>query len=579
MPWGETLEYEFESDSIIVVFNKKTTRQLNDYEADDFDEVNAVEVDDLTKYSVEKYKGIAMSSSSDLDFNQTLEVKIESDGKEDVLEAISKLEDREDILYVQPNYIYTMCAVPNDSRINEQWAIDRIQLPLAWDIETGSSDLKVGVIDSGINAAHEDLKNVVDRNFSKSFVAGFNALKDDEFGHGTHVAGIIGAQGNNGKGVTGVCWNVNLVSLRVYGDENKADTSRVVNAINYAKEIGIKLLNYSSSPTTNDLALYKCLENYNGLFICAAGNRGIDIDSSNLQVFPACYNLDNIITVAATGYAAVSLGKEDYLCGMGHFSNYGKESVDLAAPGINILSTKGSRYIGESGTSMAAPYVTGVAALILSKYPDIPLNIVKSAILDNVDYVPELSGKIKTGGRLNAYKALSSLANKKFTLEYDCLDADGKGTSEVISFGVPHTLKKMEYDDAYLFSGWYVRCGSYALYTNGKDTKWELDSSCPLGYQMAVLEDGETVTVYSAPSDKTIRLISEWDDLILGDVDKDTEVTIFDATEIQRYIAKITQLDASQKEMADVDKDGEITIYDATAIQKYLAGIITEFYY
>ena len=211
------------------------------------------------------------------DFHQIVEIKLEDTSKQGVLDAIHKLEQRDDVLVAEPNYIIerdSSVIVPNDTYIDEQWAIEKIDLPSAWNITTGSLDVNVGVIDSGIKAAHSDLNANIDSSLSKSFVD--DSPLTDEAGHGTHVAGIIGAVGNNNRGVSGACWNVNLISLKIFDSTGNGSAGDLAKAINYAQENNIKILNFSGSFYGDKDYKYYCeslkeaINNYDGLFISYA---------------------------------------------------------------------------------------------------------------------------------------------------------------------------------------------------------------------------------------------------------------------------------------------------------------------
>lgn len=227
----------------------------------------------------------------------------------------------------------------------------------------------------------------------------------DPNGHGTHVAGIIGACGNNNKGVTGTCWNVKLASLRVINKGGYGYISYFMQALDFANRNNIKIVNcslrwwldntYFDTTTTE---LNAAIEDYGGLIVCAAGNEYTNTDSDN-TVYLANSDANNIIAVGNSD--ANDLKASD--------SNYGTKTVDLFAPGENIYSTlTGGGYGCKSGTSMAAPFVTGVAALMLSYNPTLTATEIKNIILNNVDTSSSLSGLCVTGGRLNAYKALSN---------------------------------------------------------------------------------------------------------------------------------------------------------------------------
>lgn len=327
------------------------------------------------------------------------------------------------------------CMSPDDPyyEVNLQWAFEKMDLPDAWDITTGSGTIRVGVIDSGVDVSHEDLKNRINEDLSESFVAGVSPL-EDPLGHGTHVAGIIGAQADNAKGVAGVCWNVEIVSLRVSGNDNIPDMDAVIAAIESAESKGIHILNISL--TTNITAYYTDLYNaiaaFDGLVVCAAGNalsaNDNSVNNDSNPIYPANIPLNNVISVGASTHTDA----------MWSYSHYGATTVDLFAPGSSIMNcypteacedgncnTGTHNAIGYhtlTGTSMAAPHVTGVAALLLSIHPELTAAELKQAILSSVDIVYDEDGDsvfgnlCVSGGRLNAYKALTSASVHNFSL-------------------------------------------------------------------------------------------------------------------------------------------------------------------
>jgi len=309
-----------------------------------------------------------------------------------------------------------------------------IQAEQAWDIHTGNSDVIIAVIDTGVDYDHPDLKHNMWKNIGE--IAG-NGIDDDnngfiddiygydfanskgepvdDNGHGSHVAGIIAASGDNDKGITGVNWSGKIMALKVT-QFHSLTTANVISAIEYAKLMGAKIINASWHIDADDhpKALYDAIQiakDAGILFVTAAGNKSRNIDSDNafacLQC-PASYDLDNIISVASTN-------ENDELSPR---SNFGPISVDIAAPGTNIYSTiPQEKYTRFSGTSMAAPYVTGVASLLWSLNPNLTYREVKGIILSNVDPIDVLKEKTVSGGRLNAYKALqntgSTVATRK----------------------------------------------------------------------------------------------------------------------------------------------------------------------
>ncbi len=315
------------------------------------------------------------------------------------------------IYYPSLNYSFTNS---NDSYFSDQWAIQKVELDKAWDIYTGSSNVTVGVIDSGIDVSHYDLSNNIDTTLSTSLNPDLLSGLDDNNGHGTHVAGIIGALGNNGYGICGSCWDVNIASLRVastYGT-GPSETA-LLNSFEYAENNQIQFLNISlgkyAFPFSDIDYFSNAFSSYNGLSICAAGNgneleqeQGINLDdnSFNAKFYPACFLGPNIISVGASNKTDGKYGD----------SNYGRFSVDLFAPGEDIKSTfPNNNFVSYSGTSMATPLVTGTAALLKSIDPSLTLFQIKSAILNNVDVVDSLYNLCLSHGRLNAYQAALSI--------------------------------------------------------------------------------------------------------------------------------------------------------------------------
>lgn len=248
----------------------------------------------------------------------------------------------------------------------------------------------------------------------------------DTVGHGTHVAGIIGANGSFSE-LSGVCKQVTLVSLRVFKNENgkgKGKGEWVANAINYAQSKGIGILNFSGSGPADSLE-QAALGNYGGILVTSAGNDGVNIDSNKTNYYPAAYTNSNVIAVAAS----------DYSNDLVSWSNYGSTSVDLAAPGEGIASTyTGGTGADRSGTSMAAPFVTGTVALLKVYYPNLTNTQIRACILSGVKQASGLSGKVATGGVLNAANAfkialgLSTSAHKLISGDFN-----GDGYDDVVS--------------------------------------------------------------------------------------------------------------------------------------------------
>jgi subtilisin family serine protease len=476
--------------------------------------------------------------------------------------------------YVEPNMVVTSSSVPNDPLFGQQWALQNtgqtvlgvagragadISATGAWNFTTGSTNVVVGVIDTGINYTHPDVANQIwinqaeiptlpaapsnptgksrlanlqdfdgdglitlyDLNYTPdgvsypnqgpgkimaadggqvitaadilrpmdtvtingqlfdlgtggwayqgntqdgdtahpndfigwNFVTNTNNPMDDN-GHGTHVSGIIGAQGNNGVGVAGVNWSIQEMPLKFLDGSGFGSTANAILALNFAVEkhnegTNIKVTNNSYGGGLFGFSIFdqaqedaiKATGDAGMLFVAAAGNDFVGHNNDTNPTYPATYKLPNIISVAATD-------SRDQLAS---FSNFGRTSVDLGAPGVNILSTipQGLRGFGStsglpdgyaflSGTSMASPQVAGVAALLWSLHPDASFTDVKNAILVGVDSIPALANVTKTGGRLDALKALLQFASGPAVIaSTPSGDLTGSVSSVRLTFSVP----------------------------------------------------------------------------------------------------------------------------------------------
>jgi subtilisin family serine protease len=326
--------------------------------------------------------------------------------------------------FAEPNYLYHLAATPNDPLFPRLWGLHQasdadIDALEAWALTTGSPDVVAAVIDTGVAFGHADLapnmwtnrreiagngvdddgNGRIDDLHGWDFVAGDGAPLDEN-GHGTHVAGTIGARGNDGFGVTGVNWRVQMMALRA-GDAGGAFSSRAVaDSISYACANGARVVNGSfggagiSLAVTNAMRSAACART---LFVFASGNDGANNDVT--ASFPCNADVASIVCVAATTASD----------GLASYSNYGARNVDLAAPGSTILSTWTTGYAWASGTSMAAPHVAGVAALMLARNDTLTPLALRATILSTVDSVPSLAGLVATGGRLNAASAVAGV--------------------------------------------------------------------------------------------------------------------------------------------------------------------------
>jgi subtilisin family serine protease len=323
----------------------------------------------------------------------------------------------------------------SDPAIQKNWGLmgtngaSDIRASRAWEITQGSKDVVVAIIDTGIDAHHVDLKHNLWNNPGESGldsrgrdkatngvdddgngfiddVHGWNFVTQtsdltDHHGHGTHVAGIIGAEGGNGVGISGVCPHVSLMVLKYYDPKAHANDNlaNTIKAIHYAVRMGANVINYSGGGTDYSREEHDAVREARDkgiLFVAAAGNERSNSDISHY--YPADYDLDNIISVTAINPDAEVLSS----------SNYGASSVHIAAPGEGIFSTlPGGKYGLMTGTSQATAFVTGVAALIMANNHNFDYHQVRKQILSTADEIPNLRNKNKTSGKLNSWAALA----------------------------------------------------------------------------------------------------------------------------------------------------------------------------
>ncbi len=346
-------------------------------------------------------------------------------------QTISLLALDPNVEYAEPNYMLTAADIPNDPRFADLYGLNNsgqtggvvdadIDAPEAWDLQTGA-DTVIAVIDTGVDYNHNDLAANIWRNAGEiannridddgngyiddirgwDFANNDNDPVDDN-NHGTHVSGTIAALGNNAIGVTGINWSARIMPVKFMTAAGAGGVAAAVGAIQYAVRNGAKVINASWGGAGFSNAMFNAIAAANNagvLFVAAAGNNGANTD--NRPSYPADYDLANVLSVAAT----------DSSDRLATFSNFGVNSVDLGAPGVGIVSTiRNNAYAAYSGTSMAAPHVTGVAGLVLAANPELSVTELRTAILSTTDALPALAGRTVTGGRLNAFNAVSSVA-------------------------------------------------------------------------------------------------------------------------------------------------------------------------
>jgi parallel beta-helix repeat protein len=367
-----------------------------------------------------------------------------------VTNAIAMYQEEPGVLFAEPDYSVEAVEIPNDSLFDRHWGLENtgavingdpgiadvdISAADTWTLWTGDPTFRVAVIDSGIDLSHPDIASNIWTNPHETpddgidndgngwvddvhgFDTSFGNLRDD-LGHGTHIAGIIAAVGNNGIGVTGVNWRASIVTLKFIGSDGTGYISDAITALEYVIDTGIRVSNNSwGCYGCYSQALYDAIAvagSRGHLFVAASGNGifGLGVDTDRYPHYPSAFDLPNIVSVAAID----NDGRK------AKFSNYGATTVDFAAPGVEIISTMpGDRYLYRSGTSMAAAYATGAAALALSRRPELTVSSVIARLRATAKRLPELSDRMLTPGIVNAAAA-----------DGDC---NGNGVSDEIDIG------------------------------------------------------------------------------------------------------------------------------------------------
>jgi subtilisin family serine protease len=362
-------------------------------------------------------------------------------------EAIARYRADPDVEYAEPNYVLRAMLTPNEpTYINLLWGLNNtaqfpggtpgadIKAPLAWDFTTGSAGVVVMVIDSGVEYTHQDLaanmwvnpgeipgngidddgNGYVDDVFGIDVVNGDTDPTDD-FGHGTHVAGTLGAVGNNSLGVVGVNWNVKILPCKILDSLGEGTVADAVTCLEYARDLKARGVNivatnnsYGGAGAFSQTMADAIDAQRDILFVAAAGNTElVGNDNDRVPFYPAGFDLPNVISVAAT----------DHTDAKANFSHFGRRSVHIGAPGVNIWSTLNfNQYTNANGTSMAAPHVAGVAALLKAQTPARDWRQIKNLILSGGDPKPSMTGTTVSGRRVNAFNAVSCANRALFSV-------------------------------------------------------------------------------------------------------------------------------------------------------------------
>jgi thermitase len=368
------------------------------------------------------------------------------------------------VAYAEPDYLAEAINVPDDSDFGMQWDLNKIEAPQAWDVTTGSSDVHIAILDTGVDLDHADLANKIisSINFSGSTTV------DDVYGHGTHVAGIAAAVTNNGTGVAGLGYNSTIMNVKVLGDSGSGYYSWIASGITWAADNGAQVINMSLGGPSSSLTLEEAI-NYawskGVVVVAAAGNSGM-----SSPFYPAYCN--NCIAVAAT----------DVNDALPSWSNYG-DWVDVAAPGVSIYSTlKDGNYGYKSGTSMASPHATGLAALLFTTVSDSNGNSrLNDEVRQRMEATCDNIGLTGIGsGRINAAKAV--------------------GTTAVAPGAITGQVKDTK--DGSPISGAGISDGTRSTVSNATGN-YVIDSVPPGTYQITVNKSGyetsfQTISVASA---------------------------------------------------------------------------------
>lgn len=478
---------QFDDSTVLVIMKSQNTgirlysvQSASNSAYSVFDELGVTDIEKIASIPSENTSKGAISlfsvSSASAD-KDILKLTLPESGEENVLAAVTKLNESGTVEYAQPDYYYYLDSyTPNDTYYSgRQYSLRKVNAPGVWDIDIHCTAVTVAVLDSGMLTTHEDLAGNLWTNpdTDSEVVHGWDFTTDtadvtDGIGHGTHVSGIVSADTNNNKGIASLARDAKIAPFAVFSSTGSSKTSWIIKAIEYIREMDFPIANCSwgsdgfplddgltvSQKRDPDKALKDSMSSCkNTLFVTAAGNSGQDIDET--PYYPASFSLDNSIAVAATDSTdslAVFSGTKS--------SSYGVNTVDIAAPGSNIYSTiksSVSSYGYDGGTSMSTPLVASAAAVIKARYPDMTPAKIKECILGGADTVSTLDDKINGARRLNAYGALAYASELYCMVTW--MDDNGNviDRTEVPKGTIPsHVVptKDSTEEFSYTFSGW-----------------------------------------------------------------------------------------------------------------------------
>lgn len=406
---------------------------------------------------------------------------------ESVHEAVRRLQQTPGVEFAEPNYIYHATATTNDPMLGQLWGHAKVGAQTAWDQSQGQ-DVLVAVVDTGVDYNHPDLQGRIVK--GPDLANNDNDPMDDQ-GHGTHVAGTIAATANNGTGIAGIAYNSKVLAIKVLGRDGSGDTSKIANGILKAAEMGAKVINLSLGGPQASSVLKSAVDKANqqgALVVVASGN-----ENTTRPSYPAAYP------------NALSVGSTTTSDSRSSFSNYGS-TVDIAAPGSDILSTTEKTYKKQSGTSMASPHVAAGAAVLLGKNPTLTNTQLREILVSTGDSVSGFSNSAVK--RMNLVKALAAV---------DGTGAPAPNPSDTQAPSVPTGLKALAASSTQVQLSWNaasdnVGVSGYHVYRNGQQIATTsgttyadsgLASGSAYAYTVAAYDAAGNVSAQSAPANIT----------------------------------------------------------------------------